>query len=438
MPPMTRVLVQSTAPLPAAGRLTPGSGARPYELSRALARAGLAVTLTTPQRGDPIEGVEVLELAPSAELPSGFDAYIVPVGWFGAGAPRPAGGLVVADVYDQSLLSYARRDPATPEGRVQFESRVHEVASALLVADVILHAGRSGRLALLGMLSLLGRIAPGHADPGDDLLDVPLGASPPPHAAPIVTDPPLPPDAETVLWPSGTYVFFDADRALAAFEAVAARRPNAHLLVAGGLGPSPAAADRENYERFAAHAKASPAAPRIRFAPWQPYPARGALYAAARVAIVLTHPGPEDDLSWRNRVVDAIAAGLPVIVDGESDVTRIVAESGAGIVVERSVQAASEALDTLLSDGVRSAACSGAARELAAGRLSWDACVAPLAARLRAPSTGSGLAPAPVSAVRLRRRKWGTPLHRLEVSLRLRGPAGFVANGLRRATRGKS
>src|SRR5207247_1885962 len=98
-----------------------------------------------------------------------------------------------------------------------------------------------------------------------------------------------------------------------------ARRPRAHLVVAGGLGPGPAAADRASFERFAARVRASPAASRVRFVEWQPYPSRGCVYAAARAAVVLTHPGPEDELSWRNRVVDAVASGLPVIVDGESD-----------------------------------------------------------------------------------------------------------------------
>jgi glycosyltransferase involved in cell wall biosynthesis len=434
---MPRVLVLSHSPLPAAGRPTPGSGARQYEMARALARAGLDVALLATSRGDPIDGVETSEYAGSrpTSLPAGFDAYVIPVGHFGAGAERPATGLVVVDAYDLSLFSYARRDADTPEGRVAFESRIHEVASALIEADVVLHAGAAARHALLGMLSLLGRVAPGHADPGDDLLDVPLGAPPPlPPSAPIVTDPPLPPGAETVLWPSGTYVFFDADRALAAFELVAARRPAAHLLVAGAIAPGAATADRESYERFAARAKASSAASRIRFVDWTPYASRGALYAASRVAVVLTHPGPEDELSWRNRVVDAVAAGLPTVIDGESELTRIVADAGAGVAVRRSAEAAAAAIESLLADDAFRAASSEFARALAAGRLSWDACVAPLAARIRrAPRADDGLAPAPIPAVRLRRRRWGTAMHRLEVSLRLRGPAGFVTHGLRRA-----
>lgn len=439
---MTRVLILSFAPLPAAGRSTPGSGARAYEMARALTRAGLAVTLLAPRRGDDVPGVAVTEFAGAApaELPPGFDAYVVPLGFFGAGGPRPAAGLVVADVHDQWLFSFAQRDPATPDGLLAYESRIHETAATLLAADVVLHAGRASRHALLGMLALLGRIAPGHADPGDDLLDVPLGAAPPtaspPTAAPVGADPPLPSGAETVLWPSGTYVFFDAERALAAFEIVAARRPAAHLLVAGGLGPDPSAADRANFERFAARVRSSPAAARVHFAAWQPYALRGAIYATARVAVVLTHAGPEDELSWRNRVVDAIGAGLPVVVDGESDLTRIVRDAGAGIAVERSVEAAAAAVDSLLADDARRLACAVAAQRLAAGALSWDACVAPLVARIRAGRReGGGLAPSPVGAVRLRRRKWGSALHRAEVSLKLRGPLGFVAHGLRRAAR---
>jgi glycosyltransferase involved in cell wall biosynthesis len=208
----------------------------------------------------------------------------------------------------------------------------------------------------------------------------------------------------------------------------------AHLLVAGGLGPGPSPADRANFERFVARAKASPAASRIRFADWQPYPSRGALYAAARVAIVLTHPGPEDELAWRNRVVDAVAAGLPVIVDGDSDLTRLVLDAGAGPRTDRTLEAAASAMEFVLRDDAGRASLVAGARALAAGPLSWDACAAPLVARIRrGRRTEGGLAPSPVSAVKLRRRKWGTALHRAEVSLKLRGPAGFLAHGLGRA-----
>jgi len=438
---MPRVLVLSFAPLPAAGRLTPGSGTRPYEMARALARAGLEVTLLARETGDPVPGVEVraFEGESAPPLPGGFDAYVLPPGSFGSGFTRPADGLVVADLYDPFLFSYALRDAATPEGRIEFESRIHAMASALLAADVALHAGTHARHALLGMLALIGRIAPGHADPGDDLLDVPFGAAAPPPAPPIVTDPPLPPDAEVVLWPSGTYVYFDAERALAAFERVAAKRPAAHLLVAGALGPSPSAADRANYERFRAAAAASDAAARIRFVGWLPYHARGAVYAAARVAMVLTRPGPEDELSWRNRVIDAVGAGLPVVVDGESDLSRIVLDAGAGVRADRTVDGAASALERVLGDaGARSHLAAGAL-QLAKGALSWDACVAPLVARIaRGRRAEGGLAPSPVAAVRLARRRWGSALHRAEVSLRLRGPAGFLAHGLRRARGGRT
>jgi glycosyltransferase involved in cell wall biosynthesis len=432
---MTRVLVLSFAPLPAAGRLTPGSGARAYEMARALARAEFDVTLLARQPGDPVEGVVVRTFEGDVPaLPGGFDAYVLPPGSFGGGFVRPAGGLVVADLYDPFLFSYAHRDPETPEGRIVFESRIHEFAAALLAADVVLHAGTPARHALLGMLALIGRIAPGHADPGDDLLDVPFGAAPPPLAPAITTDPPLPAGAEVVLWPSGTYVFFDAERALAAFEAVAARRPRAHLVVAGGLGPSPSRADWENFQRFSERARASFAAARIRFVDWLPYASRRAAYAAAQVAVVLAHPGPEDELSWRNRVVDALAAGLPVVVDGESELTRVVAEAAAGIAVPRNAEAAAAAIETLLEDHAGRRVCADAARRLAAGPLSWSACVAPLVRRIaHGRRDERGLAPSPVAAVRLARRRWGTVLHRAEVSLRLRGPAGFLAHGLRRA-----
>ncbi len=427
-----RVLVVSPTPLPALGQLTPGSGARAYEMSRALARAGFDVTVAAPGIGDPVPGVRAIVTTADGGLPTDFGAYVLPWGEFGGGGSRPP-GLVIVDAYDLSLLSYARRDPDTPEGRLQFEGRLHRFAAALLEADVVLHAGRAGRHFVLGALTLLGRIAPGHPDPGTDLLDVPLGAAPPPRAPrPLVLEPPIPADAEVVLWPSGTYAFFDALRALEAFERVAARRDRAHLLIAGGVQPGGSPVDASSYDALVTRARASPFADRIRFAPWQPYLERGAIYAQASAAIVLTRPGPEDELSWRNRVLDALAAGVPVIVDGESEFA--LRSSGSGCIrVERTVEAAADAIERLLAEpAARRGHLEGA--QILARSFSWDACAAPLVARLREePRQGQGLAPVPVSAVKLRRRRWGDAMHRLEVSWKTRGPVGFVAHGIRRA-----
>jgi hypothetical protein len=122
-----------------------------------------------------------------------------------------------------------------------------------------------------------------------------------------------------------------------------------------------------------------------------------------------------------------------VVVDGESELSRTVLDAGAGIRADRTVEGAASALESVLAPGGLHGKLAEGARRLAAGPLSWDAVVRPLVTRIRRGREPRFLSPVPVGAVTRRRKVWGTALHRAEVSLRIRGPAGFFAHGLGRA-----
>jgi hypothetical protein len=320
------------------------------------------------------------------------------------------------------LLSYALREPESEEGRIDFERRVHGLARCLLESDAFLHAGRAGRHYLLGMLSLLGRIAPGHADPGGDVLDVPFAVPPRPRKRPAAAavDPPLPRGARGLLWSSGVYPFLDGVRALRVFERAAAGDARLHFLVAGGASVGTHPRDVRCWEEFRAAAEASPLRDRIRLLPWIPYAERGGTWALADLALTCTRPGAEDEISWRNRALDALWGGVPQVLDGDDDLTAALVAGGAAVRTARTVEAGADAVAGILADPARLDSMARAARTLADGPLSWDAAVRPLAARILEGRTGGGLAPRPATPLRLEPRRWGGLLHRGKVSLRLR------------------
>ena len=395
-------------------------------MAAALSRAGLRVTLAAPNETEASvpHGVSIVP-AGEGDAPPGQDAYVLPVAYFMGNRERPA-GCVVGDVADPMLLSYATREPDSELGFVDFERRVHGLVRCLQESDVLLHSGPAGRHYLLGMLSLLGRIAPGHPDPGSDVLDVPFAAPPreesPPK--PVAVDPPLPRGARCLLWTAGVYAFFDGIRALRVFEAVAPKDRSLHFVVAGGSQDSGHPRDREAWEEFRGAVEASAQRDRIRFVPWVPYAERAAVHALASLGIVCTRAGVEDEISWRNRVVDAAWAGVPQVLDGDDDLTRIMVQAGAAVRVERSVESGAAAVEALLADDGRRREMSRAARALTGGPLSWEVAVRPLAARILKGGSGGGLSPRCVTPLRLHPRRWGSLLHRGEVSLRLRRARG--------------
>ena len=125
------------------------------------------------------------------------------------------------------------------------------------------------------------------------------------------------------------------------------------------------------------------------FLPWSSYEERGSLYAACALAVNTCRPGLEAELSFRTRLLDAAAAGLPAVTIAGGSVARELDSAGAG----RSARGADELLDGIrhfLRDETSRIRSSRIAREVAS-RYSWDAVIGPLARFFENPPHSSRL-----------------------------------------------
>jgi glycosyltransferase involved in cell wall biosynthesis len=127
----------------------------------------------------------------------------------------------------------------------------------------------------------------------------------------------------------------------------------------------------------------------IFFIPWSPYEKRGDLYGACALAINTCRPGLEAELSFRTRLLDVAAAGLPSVSIAGGSVARELASAGAGCSAE-GAEGLLEGVRHFLRNEEARRCASRKAREFAA-RYSWEAVVDPLARFFEKPSISSRL-----------------------------------------------
>jgi glycosyltransferase involved in cell wall biosynthesis len=125
------------------------------------------------------------------------------------------------------------------------------------------------------------------------------------------------------------------------------------------------------------------------FLPWMPYERRGALYGAATAAIALCRPGLETELSFRTRLLDAAAAGLPSVSIHGGGLARRLAEAGAGWTAADAAELR-RVLETVLRDGEARNRAAERARRFAED-LAWPRVAAPLAEFFANPRISSRL-----------------------------------------------
>ena len=127
---------------------------------------------------------------------------------------------------------------------------------------------------------------------------------------------------------------------------------------------------------------------------WVPHAERRARLAAADAAVTLDPGGIEARYAFRTRLVDALAAGLPIIATEGEFVADAAAAGGAGFTVPPSDPGAlARLLQSLCAEPARLARGAQARTGVAAG-WAYERTVEPLAAWCRAPRRARAGAPA--------------------------------------------
>ena len=300
------------------------AGIRYAELTRALRAGGAEATCAAPTGSGPTVAwgdLHVYDPHAPATLKEALRAadvvFAPPL------APRLAAALVrggrpwLVDLINPEPfegLEYHR-------GRHPLERR----ALAILRLDRISYALRRGRAFVcaterqrdmwLGMLAASRRLDPGRYEVDPDLRElidtVPSGIderAPIAPARPVLRGAALPADARIVLWNGGVWDWFDPETAIAAVTLLHARDERWRLFFMSTGRPSLRA------KMGAAERVARAAGDVVRVnREWVPYAERSGYLLEADVCVSTHRPTLESRFSYRNRLLDCIWAGLPIV-----------------------------------------------------------------------------------------------------------------------------
>ena len=361
-----------------------GPVAATHGLCKALAARGHEVTVFTTD----VHGTGTLDVPRAA--PVVVDG--VTVWYFPVAAPRrlyrspamgaalvPGGGLQGVAAFDLVHLHSVFLWPTAAAARAARRAGVPYLVAprGMLVSDLLRRRGRLRKRLWIRLVErrTLARAAAIHATSeleAADLARLGLGLALPPvrvvpngvEIEPLLPDAPLSPAVRAALACPGLLLFLGRvswKKGLDRLVAALAHAPQATLAIAGN--------DEEGYlatvERLAA--EAGVAARVLRLGPVHGADKAALLHGAA--ALVL----PSYSENFGNVVLEAMAAGCPVVVTPEVGLAATVAETGAGVVTSGEPALLGAALGRLLADPAARAAMGSRGAEAAARHFSWQA-----------------------------------------------------------------
>lgn len=202
----------------------------------------------------------------------------------------------------------------------------HLLLPALVRGDRFSTAGDSQKNALIGQLAFAGRLNQYTA--GEELVHtiVPCSRAMMAHGVGTpysVKSRLIPAQAFMVLWSGGYNTWADVDTLFAGVTAAMDWIPEmCYISTGGGISGHNTA----TFDRFSAAVSASRYAHRFHFLGWVPTESLPSLYRQADAAINLDVLSYEGELGHRNRIIDWILFGTPVVSTVLCDLTRRLAE----------------------------------------------------------------------------------------------------------------
>ncbi|HVS01921.1 MAG TPA: glycosyltransferase [Thermoanaerobaculia bacterium] len=412
---MSRILICGACPLPGENTLQNyGPGIRSWQFARGLASAGHAVELvamkipgaydgnagvTRERVGDvAVERVPQRQYFDRTEIERRIDAF------------RPD-ALVGATIYGSWALAQCRTELplwADQFGHVMAEAQARAALdgddSVLgyfwnmartvgLRADKMSTVSGRQRYAAIGELGALGRLDA--AACGYELVEaIPCAVVAEPatreHRG-MLRGRRLPPEAFIVLW-SGSYnVWSDVETLFTALEAAMARDASVHFVSTGG---AIAGHDVATYPSFERCVEGSRYRDRFHLEGWVPSPRLPAYVADADVGILSERAIYEGSLGSKNRLVQWMAAGLPVIANRVGDLGDLLADHRLGLTCPPGdASALTERLVWAAAHRAELAAMAEEAEAYVRGHFSIEQTTRPLAAWAAAPRRAPGVRP---------------------------------------------
>jgi len=254
--------------------------------------------------------------------------------------------------------------------------------------DIFSVCGEPQRHMLVGELAMTGRL--NHQSFGYEFTRVILPGSPelPPQpqdqrrpGAPGKLG--LAPDDFVVLWCGGYNTWTDVDTLFQALEWAMARDPKLHYV---SVGDSTYSSPETAYTRLLSLIERSRYRGRYHMQGWQPWQDIPEYYRESHVGLNIDAMHYETVYGTRTRLVEMIAAGLPVITTEGTELSYLLRQAGAALTFEvgRPDQLASQLLRMGREEGLREA-MSGAALRSARSLFSFATTTQPLRSWVESP-----------------------------------------------------
>jgi glycosyltransferase involved in cell wall biosynthesis len=186
-----------------------------------------------------------------------------------------------------------------------------------------------------------------------------------------------------VLWCGGYNTWTDVDTLFCGLQAAMEENPRLHYV---SVGANTYSAPDNVYERFARLIAASPFASRYHLLGWRPWSEMATFYRESNVGINIDALHYETIFGTRTRLVEMIAAGLPVVTSLGAELSYLLRDAGVALTFAvGDSQALGAALVQLAGDPQLTARMAQAALHYAGHDLSFAATTQPLRAWVTAP-----------------------------------------------------
>ncbi len=319
------------------GMAMAGSATRAWELALSLQRAGHDVRLAAaPGSQPPSDGGPSINPQPSW---SWAQAVVAPP-WSLPPRAFLAGHLLIIDGVTPLL---AEIDAMPPSPTVTLRRRTASARLPLVAAraDAILTAGP--RQVEWWSDLIRGRF-------GLPYLNVPFGIPDRPPPAEVGSVPGVPKDWAMVLWWGGVWPWLDLQTLLAARARLGGAPVSIVVPTSDRPGRAvPGITPDSLADMATSHGLKPPQVVALKH--WVPYSDRHLVLNRASLVAVLHHPWEEASLSFRTRALDAVWAGVPVLLTEGGEAARQARENGwGGVVGPGDAQAAASAIRLLLGD----------------------------------------------------------------------------------------
>lgn len=347
---MSRILVSGICPLPFEDcPSNPGPGIRTWQFAKPLAHAGhdvhvLAMQIEScyaspPATEELVDGVKIHRATPEelSDL-AYFDAFQTDL------APD---AMVGATVYGSNLL--ARLESMLPFWADQFGHVMAEAQAkarlerdnwplehfwgllepALRKADRFSVVSERQRWALIGELGVVGRLRAETC--GYEFTSViPCAVDPqrPARLRDVLRGSTVPEDSFVVLWSGGYNVWSDVDTLFSALEFAMARNPRIEFVSTGG---GIQGHDDSTYEHFEELVRDSPFSGRYHLLGWLPQSQVADYVASADVGVLCELPIYEGALGSKNRLVQWMGNGLPILYNRFGEIGDLLHERQLGM-----------------------------------------------------------------------------------------------------------